>query len=201
MVSIMEASSTTRRSHFRGVFIVFLEASLLNTVLQQAVNGLGLVAGGLAHSLSGPARGSRQQKFDPGFGKDFEDGIDDGGFAGPRPPGNHHHLVGEGTLHCFHLPGCQGDVELLLHPGKGLVRVDGPDGLGGSYQGLQPGGNIGFAQMKLSQVDCPVATLGVPVLLKVLQDNLLLGPQGIQGPEEYLLVYLQDFLALCQERV
>ena len=115
---------------FQRGFIVFLEASLLDTVIQQAVNGFGLVAGGLAHSLGGPARGSRQQKFDPGLGEDFEDGIDDGGFAGPRPPGNHHHLVGEGTLHRFHLPGCQGDVELLLHPGKGLFGVDGPDGLG-----------------------------------------------------------------------
>ena len=54
--------------------------------------------------------------------------------------------------------------------------------------------------MEFGQVYGLVATLGLPHSLKVLQDNLLTGPQGVQSPEENLLVYLQDFLALCQER-
>ena len=55
--------------------------------------------------------------------------------------------------------------------------------------------------MEFGQVDGLVATLGVTLSLEVLQDNLLTGPQGVQSPEENPLVYFQDFLALCQERV
>ena len=55
--------------------------------------------------------------------------------------------------------------------------------------------------MEFGQVYGLVATLGLPLSLEVLHDNLLIGPQGVQSPEENLLVHLQDSLALCQERL
>ncbi len=47
------------------VFIVLLESSFLNAVLQQTMDGLGLVSGSLAHPLRGPPGGSSQHDIDP----------------------------------------------------------------------------------------------------------------------------------------
>ncbi len=115
--------------------LVFLESALLEAVFEEAVDRLGLVAGGLGHPLGGPAGRGGEQDLRPDPREDPDHRVDDRRLPGPGAAGDHHHLVAGDRADRLDLLFGQGDGELLLDPGDRLVRVDLPDGLGGLRSG------------------------------------------------------------------
>ena len=118
---------------------VLLESSFPPAVFEQAMDGLGLMTGGLHHPLGGPSGGGGQQ--DPGLdaGEDPDECVDDGRLARPGASRDDHHLVFGQASHGLDLLVGKDDPELFLNPLDGFSRVNLSEGPGGVDDRFQTG--------------------------------------------------------------
>ena len=125
------------------------EAAVPWVDLEQAVNGLRLQAGGLAHALRGAPGRRAQQKLHALGRQDAQDGVDDRRLAHARAAGDDSDLGGERQTHCLGLAGGQCEPRLPPDPRQRLLRVDvGP--------GQPARGDAG--QPRRDRLFCPVET-------------------------------------------
>ena len=157
-----------------GVVLVAGETVLLGAVLQQTVDGLGFAPAGLGHALGGATRGRGQQYLGARFGKDLDDGVDDGGLAGAGAAGKHHDLGAGGGAHGLQLLRRKGDGQLGQHLGDDRLRVLEVHGFRRTQHPLQIVGDLGFVMMVAGKEHAEFA-------VHFLDDDALLDFEGAQG--------------------
>lgn len=111
--------------HVERVFGVLLELPLLRVELQQAVDGLGLAAGGLVEPLGGAPGRRGEQDAKVLCQKHLDDRADDRGLAGTGAAGHHHQLVRDRGLDRGLLARGERDAHLLLGPRDCGIDVHG----------------------------------------------------------------------------
>ena len=96
-VSTMDVSSIMIRSASRGFVSFFLNpryrGCTAGTVFEEAVHRLCLMAGGLCHPLRSPACGRGEKHFLAHSFVNFDNCVDDRGFARTGAAGYHHGLL------------------------------------------------------------------------------------------------------------
>ena len=106
------------------VVAVAFESAGSGIDLEQAVDGLRLEAGGLAHPLRGPPGRRAQQNVDALGRQDTQDRVDDRRLADARPAGDHRDLRGERRPDGIGLAGRQGKPGSPFRPRQRLVGID-----------------------------------------------------------------------------
>ena len=119
--------------------------------LQQAVDRAGLVAGHLAQTLGGTARGGAQRHTVIPVFQQGQNGIDGCGFAGARAARKHHDVAGKRGFHGFSLQGRIGKPLRKFQRANVLLQILGRLGAGGSQHG-QPKRDLALGQQKIRQI-------------------------------------------------
>jgi len=121
--------------------------------LQKPVDGPGLVSGGLGHALGGAARG-RGQQHARGDGREHaQNGIDDGGFSRARTARDDEGLVPRSQPDRLGLFGSELQIQCVLDPVDGLVRLDGSHRAWRTPQSQHPAGNTAFGDVIGHEID------------------------------------------------
>ena len=108
---------------------------------QQAVDGLGLDAGGFGQAFGGPAGGRAKQTIHFLGPQNQQDGIDQGRLADARAAGDDERPAGQRQFERVALAGCKLLAGLLLAPDHRLLKINGGERGLKAGQALDPAGD------------------------------------------------------------
>ena len=135
---------------FQRVVLAAGESAAVAAVFQQPVDGLGLLAGGLAHALGGAARRRAQENLVVLLQK-RQDAADDGGFTGAGAACDDQNALLHGAADGLALRLGERNAGLLFVFGNTTVQTLHPLVGTGVHQPGQPQGDLAFRQIVKGQ--------------------------------------------------
>ena len=125
-----------------GIVLIAGKAVFLGAVFQQTVDGARFATRCFRHALGGAACGGGQQNAGAHLAKEFDDGIDDGGFARAGAAGEHHHLAAGGGAHGLKLLCREGYVQFAHNLVHQRIRLFKTHGFGRAQKALDVEGGF-----------------------------------------------------------